>query len=148
MEPAKSDDRIESILEFVGVSISFDQITALDNLSFCMLAGETRVIFGAAGSGKTVLLKVAIGLIKPDSGRVYLFGQEITQLEERALFKLRSRVGVPIQEGGLFDALTVGTNVAYPLLHAEAQPEKDGLHEISARVQDTLRFVELENTLA
>jgi phospholipid/cholesterol/gamma-HCH transport system ATP-binding protein len=146
MEPAKSDDRIESILEFDGVSISFDQATALNNLSFCMLAGETRVIFGAAGSGKTVLLKVAIGLIKPDSGRVYLFGQEITRLEERALFNIRSRVGVLFQEGGLFDSLTVGSNVAYPLLHAQAQPSKNGLQEISAKVQEALSFVELENT--
>ena len=71
-----------------------------------MKAGETRVVFGAAGSGKTMLLKTALGLVKPDSGRVFLFGEDVTDLKESAMFDLRSKVGILFQEGGLFDSLT------------------------------------------
>ena len=95
----------------------FDEIVALDNVSFEMSAGETRVVLGAAGSGKTTLLKAAIGLIRPDSGRIFLLGQDITDLEERQLFDIRSGVGVLFQEGGLFDSITVEENVAYPLVN-------------------------------
>jgi phospholipid/cholesterol/gamma-HCH transport system ATP-binding protein len=136
----------QSVLKFEDVCLAFDENIALDHVSFEQTAGETLVVLGAAGSGKTALLKTAIGLLKPDSGRVWLLGEEITSRSESDLFRLRSRVGVLFQEGGLFDSLSVGENVAYPLenqqVGAVASPE-----EIERRVEEALRFVELEHTL-
>jgi phospholipid/cholesterol/gamma-HCH transport system ATP-binding protein len=103
------------------------------------------VVLGAAGSGKTTLLKAAIGLIRPDSGQIFLFGQEITRLQEAQLFHIRAGVGVLFQEGGLFDSVTVEENVAYPLLNRTEHPET--LEEAEPRVKEALRFVELEQTL-
>ena len=84
----------ESILRFENVSLAFEDVQALDGVSFDLPAGETRVILGSAGSGKTVLMKTALGLNQPDSGKVYLFGQEITAMPEKQLFPLRARVEV------------------------------------------------------
>jgi phospholipid/cholesterol/gamma-HCH transport system ATP-binding protein len=134
-----------SLLRFEDISLKFDETLALSGISFEMQAGETRVVLGAAGSGKTTLLKTAIGLIKPDSGRVYLFDRDITELEEKELFGLRSQVGVLFQEGGLFDSTTVAENVAYPLLNRRTQSLP--LPEIESKVVNALRFVELEHTL-
>jgi len=135
----------ESLLLFDNVGVKFDDIVALEGISFEMRAGETRVILGAAGSGKTTLLKIALGLIRPDSGRVYLFGREINDLKEKEMFAIRSRVGVLFQEGGLFDSITVGANVAYPLLNRAT--DNASLDEVETKVVDALRFVELEQTL-
>ncbi len=142
---ANGNGRPASVLRFEDVSLRFDA-PALVDVSFEMAPGETVVVLGAAGSGKTALMKTAIGLLKPDSGRVWLLGQEITGLSEHELFPLRSRVGVLFQEGGLFDSLTVAENVAYPLENQQVRqrPPED---EIRRRVQDALRFVELEHTL-
>ncbi|HTC88120.1 MAG TPA: ATP-binding cassette domain-containing protein, partial [Bryobacteraceae bacterium] len=123
----------------------FDEIVALDSVSFELGASETRVVLGAAGSGKTTLLKAAIGLIRPDSGKIYLMGQEITGLKEAQLFHIRSGVGVLFQEGGLFDSVTVEENVAYPLLNRTGHP--DTIDEAETKVRAALRFVELEQTL-
>jgi phospholipid/cholesterol/gamma-HCH transport system ATP-binding protein len=135
----------ESLLRFDSVNMRFDEIVALDSISFQMHAGETRVVLGAAGSGKTTLLKAALGLIRPDSGKIYLFGQEITHLKEAQLFHLRAGVGVLFQEGGLFDSITVEENVAYPLLNRTQHPET--LAEAEPRIREALRFVELEQTM-
>ena len=105
----------EAVLKFEDVSLYFDEVAALDHLSFEMTSGATRVVLGAAGSGKTTMLKAAIGLVRPDSGHIFLLGQDITQMTEHQLFALRSKVGVLFQEGGLFDSATVAENVAYPL---------------------------------
>ena len=109
-----------SIIRFDDVSLHFGDTPGLDGVSFEMQAGETRVLFGAAGSGKTTLLKAALGLLAPDSGRVYLFGQDISHLKEQDLFDIRARVGILFQEGGLFDSLNIEENVAYPLLNQRA----------------------------
>ena len=85
-----------------------------------MGAGETRVVFGAAGSGKTMLLKTAMGLVKPDSGRLFYSAQDVTGMKESELFELRAKVGILFQEGGLFDSMTIAENVAYPLLNQPA----------------------------
>jgi phospholipid/cholesterol/gamma-HCH transport system ATP-binding protein len=140
----------DPILQFEDVSLSFDGDPALRDVSFRVLPGETRIIYGAAGSGKSVLLKTATGLLRPDSGRVHLFGREITGLKEADLFVIRSKVGVLFQESGLFDSLTIEENVAYPLLNQKAPGEKrrnPDLEGIHARVREALRFVELEHTL-
>ncbi len=143
-----------SILRFEDVSLHFGATTALDHVSFQMGAGQTYVIQGAAGSGKTMLLKVAVGLVRPDSGRVWLFDQEITHLREQELFDMRARVGILFQEGGLFDSLTVAENVAYPLTNSRLLTQQylagsngAGTRSIEDRVRESLRFVELEETL-
>ena len=138
-------DKPEVVLRFEDVSLSFDEAVAIDRLSFEMPAGTTRVILGAAGSGKTTVLKAAIGLVAPDSGRIVLLGQVITGLRERDLFDIRRRVGVLFQEGGLFDSFTVADNVAYPLEHRDGRPED--LANVDQKVLEALKFVELEKTL-
>jgi phospholipid/cholesterol/gamma-HCH transport system ATP-binding protein len=145
MSDTPSPSEIESLLRFEKVNLRFDEIVALDAVSFELRSGETRVILGAAGSGKTTLLKAAIGLIRPDSGSIYLFGQEITRLAEAQLFHIRSGVGVLFQEGGLFDSVTVEENVAYPLLNRTQKAES--LEAVETKVREALRFVELEQTL-
>jgi len=135
-----------SILQFDRVTVRFDDNVVLRNLSLTMNEGETVVILGSAGSGKTVLLKTALGLIEPDEGTVYLFGRDTTQLEESEMADLRSRMGILFQEGGLFDSLTIEENVAYPLLNQKSlrcPPE-----EVLPRVEEALTFVELGHTLA
>jgi phospholipid/cholesterol/gamma-HCH transport system ATP-binding protein len=141
-----------AIVRFDDVSLYFGETPGLDHVSFSIQAGETRVLFGEAGSGKTTLLKVALGLLKPDSGRVYLFGQDIGGLQEQALFDVRARVGILFQEGGLFDSLNIEENVAYPLLNqrtllaganANGAPHKT----VEQRVLEALNFVELGQTL-
>jgi len=97
-----------------------------------------------------MLLKVAVGLVRPDSGRVSLFGQEITRLREQDLFDKRAQVGILFQEGGLFDSLTVAENVAYPLENSHVTPGNlngNGARTVEDRVRESLRFVELEHTL-
>ncbi len=138
-------DGDHSVLQFDHVSLAFDETVVLEDVSFVIHQGETFVILGSAASGKTVLLKTALGLLKPDSGRVFLFGRDVTGLKEAELFDIRARIGVLFQEGGLFDSLTIEENVAYPLLNQrllQVPPE-----EARPRVEETLRFVELESTL-
>lgn len=137
----------QTVLRFERVSLSFGDVKALNDVSFDMSAGETRVILGAAGSGKTVLLKTAAGLVRPDAGHVYLFGQDIAKMGEEQLADLRSRVGILFQEGGLFDSLTIEENVSYPLVNQRARREKPDYAKVHQKVLETLRFVELEKTL-
>jgi phospholipid/cholesterol/gamma-HCH transport system ATP-binding protein len=138
-----------TVLRFEDVSVHFDDVAALDHVSFEMNPGDTRIVLGAAGAGKTTLLKAALGLVKPDSGRIYAFGQDATNLPESAWFDIRSRMGVLFQEGGLFDSMTIAENVAYPLENQHnleiAGHAQNG--NIDARVREALRFVELEQTV-
>jgi phospholipid/cholesterol/gamma-HCH transport system ATP-binding protein len=139
-----------SILRFENVSVSFDgEVRALDSVSFDMKQGKTRILFGAAGSGKSVLIKTAIGLLRPSSGRVWLFGNDITDMDEEEQFEIRSGAGVLFQESGLFDSLTVGENVAYPLRNQRSGKRRvtSSDEEIETRVHESLRFVELEQTV-
>ena len=140
----------ETVLRFNDVSLTFDEVPALSGVSFAVKAGETRIVLGAAGSGKSVMLKVATGLLRSTSGEVFLFDQEISKIDEEHLFEIRGSVGVLFQEGGLFDSLTIEENVAYPLLNqrsSAAKVTKPKPEEVSRRVRDALRFVELEHTL-
>ena len=134
-----------SVLWFDGATVRFDDKPALVDISFQVRAGETIVLYGAAGGGKTVLLKTAIGLICPEGGRTYLFGQDITGLREEELYLLRHRVGVLFQEGALFDSLTVEENVAYPLLNQRDHEPPES--EVEARVKEALAFVDLSATM-
>jgi phospholipid/cholesterol/gamma-HCH transport system ATP-binding protein len=145
-----ADPATSEVLRFDDVSLHFDKTPALDHVSFAMNAGETRVVFGAAASGKTMMLKTAVGLEKPDSGRVILFGKDVTNFKESALYGIRSKVGILFQEGGLFDSMNIADNVAYPLLNQQARRNGDGPlteAEVDAKVLQTLNFVELGGTL-
>ena len=135
-----------SLLRFEEVCVTFDgTVHALDGMSFDVQQGETRILLGAAGSGKTVLLKAAMGLVKPEKGRVFLFDEDITDMPERKLFDVRSKVGMLFQESALFDSMTIAQNVAYPLLNQKAISMKR--EEMEPAVRDSLRFVELEQTM-
>src|SRR5437868_13825802 len=92
---------------FEDVELAFDRTTVLDGISFRLTHGETKPIFGVAGSGKSTILKLPLGLLKPDSGRIMVLGEDITQLSEDQLFELRRRVGIVFQESALFDSLTL-----------------------------------------
>jgi len=138
-------DSNPSVLRFESVTVIFEGAAVLADLSFEAREGESRVIFGAAGSGKTVLLKTALGLIRPDAGRVFIFGQDITDMPEQKLFDIRSKIGMLFQESALFDSMNIEENVAYPLLNIKSihcPPD-----EVYPRVVNALRFVELEGTL-
>ena len=128
-------------IEFDNVSIAFDEKVVLDAISFQLPHGETKALFGVAGSGKSTLLKLAIGLMRPDSGRIFVLGEEVTSMSEQDLFELRRRVGIVFQESALFDSLKVYENVAFRLMEEGISAE-----EIERRVREVLRFVELERT--
>jgi phospholipid/cholesterol/gamma-HCH transport system ATP-binding protein len=130
------------IVVFDDVSISFDENDVLKNISFKVMPGETRIVLGPAGVGKSVLLKLANGLLCPDSGRILVFGQDINAMPENDLFAFRDRIGMVFQEGALFDSMTVRDNVAYRLIEEHASAE-----EIDKSVLKVLRFVELEHTI-
>lgn len=129
-------------IRFENVSIGFDGKPVLKDISFELKRGDTRILLGPAGVGKSVLLKLANGLIRPDSGRIFVFGFEINAMREQDLYPLRGSIGTVFQEGALFDSLTVRDNVGYRL-EEENVPED----EIDRRVAEALRFVELEHTM-
>jgi phospholipid/cholesterol/gamma-HCH transport system ATP-binding protein len=131
------------VVVFDGVSVGFEGRTVLDNISFTVEPGEQRVIFGPAGTGKSVLLKLVDGLLRPDSGSIKVFGQAIEHMREVDLFKLRARIGMVFQESALFDSLTVEDNVAYRLHEDGVPPE-----EAHTRAIQALKFSALENAEA
>lgn len=128
---------------FEDVALGFGDNQVLRGVSFHLPRGETKALFGVAGSGKSLILKLAIGLIKPDSGRIVVLGQDIVQMSEDELFELRGKIGIVFQESALFDSLTVRENVAYRLLGDH------GVYDdaIDVKVREALRFVELEHTV-
>jgi len=129
------------VVAFRRVSLAFDGHQVLEDVSFSVASNETRILLGPAGVGKSVLLKLASGLLRPDQGSILLFGQEISSMPEESLFPLRTRTGVVFQEGALFDSLTVRDNVAYQLIQLRIHDD-----EIDSRVREALRFVGLEET--
>src|SRR5579864_9561704 len=138
-----SQESAANAIEFEDVHVAFENNDVLRGVSFHLPFGETKALFGVAGSGKSTILKLALGLLKPDSGRITVLGNEVTQLQEQDLFPMRAHLGMVFQESALFDSLTVRENVAYSLT------EEHGIYseEIDRRVREALRFVELEHTL-
>jgi len=132
-----------SVIAFEDVYLSFEDNAVLRGVSFQLPFGETKALFGVAGAGKSAILKLALGLMRPDSGRITVLGNEVTQLPEQDLFPMRGRLGMVFQESALFDSLTVRENVAYRLM------EEHGIYddEIDGRVREALRFVELEQKI-
>ena len=132
------------VVAFHNVTIAFEGPPVLENITFSVAPVETRILLGPAGVGKSVLLKLIIGLLRPDAGSVTLFGQDISSMPEEKLFPLRARTGMIFQEGALFDSLSVRDNVAYQLIQQGKVTDAD----IDARVREALRFVGLEETFS
>ena len=132
-----------AVVRFRDVTVSFDGPPVLRDISFTVGPRETRILLGPAGVGKSVLLKATNGLVCPDSGSIFLFGEDIANMKESSLFALRARTGMVFQEGALFDSLSVRDNVAYQLIQ-ERVPDD----EIDHRVKEALAFVGLEQTFS
>jgi phospholipid/cholesterol/gamma-HCH transport system ATP-binding protein len=130
------------IVEFEGVSIKFNRDPVLKDISFKVERGDTLIILGPAGCGKSVLMKLANGLLKPDAGSISIFGKRIDTMREQDLYKFRERIGMVFQESALFDSLSVEDNVAYRL-HEEGM----GQEEAHNKVVEALHFVDLDHAI-
>jgi phospholipid/cholesterol/gamma-HCH transport system ATP-binding protein len=130
------------VISYQNVRIGFDEGEVLRGVSFQVRERETKVLVGETGTGKTLLLKMAAGLVQPNSGRVTVLGREVSAMSEAELLDFRRQLGVVFQEGALFDSLTVRENVAYRLLEEGAD-----LEEVESRVREALRFVEMEEAI-
>jgi phospholipid/cholesterol/gamma-HCH transport system ATP-binding protein len=138
------DDRDRAIpaIEFRDVHLAFDDRTVLNGLSFKVMKGETKIILGGSGGGKSTIIKIVLGLLKPDSGQVLVDGEDVTNYTEFEMMKVRKKIGMVFQEGALFDSLSVYNNVAYRL-HEQNVPED----EVEKEVRRMLRFVNLEDAI-
>jgi len=141
---AERDDkqRITPAIEFRDVHLSFDERPVLNGLSFKVMKGETKIILGGSGGGKSTIIKLVLGLLKPDAGQVFVDGEEITAYDESQMMKVRKKIGMVFQEGALFDSLSVYDNVAYRL-HEQGVSEE----EVEREVRRMLRFVNLEDAI-
>ena len=135
-------DRAIPAIEFRDVTIIFDGRKILNNLSFKVMKGETKMILGGSGCGKSTTIKLVLGLLKPDSGQILVDGEDITHFGEAEMMKVRKKIGMIFQEGALFDSLSVYENVAFKL-HEQGVPEE----EVEAEVRRMLRFVNLEEAI-
>jgi phospholipid/cholesterol/gamma-HCH transport system ATP-binding protein len=132
-------DRAIPAIEFRNVTIGFDERKILDDLSFKVMKGETKIILGGSGCGKSTTIKLVLGLLKPDSGQILVDGEDITNYSEVQMMRVRKKIGMIFQEGALFDSLSVYENVAFKL-HEQGVPED----EVESEVRRMLRFVNLE----
>src|SRR3989440_7053624 len=129
-------------IEFRDVTLSFDDRVVLDRMSFKVRKGETKIILGGSGGGKSTTIKLILGLLKPDEGRILVDGEDITDYTEAEMMSVRKKIGMVFQEGALFDSLSVYDNVAYRL-HEQGVPEE----EVEQEVRRMLRFVNLEDAI-
>ena len=138
------DDRDREIpaIEFRDVVLAFDDRVVLDHLSFKVMKGETKIILGGSGGGKSTIIKLVLGLLKPDAGQVLVDGEDITNHSEEQMMGVRKKIGMVFQEGALFDSLSVYDNVAYRL-HEQGVPQD----EVEPEVRRMLRFVNLEDAI-
>ena len=126
-------------IELRNVSLAFDDKVVLKDVSFTLMPGHTKLILGASGSGKSTILKLILGLLKPDDGAVFVHGERVDQLDEPDLLRIRGDLGMVFQEGALFDSFTVAENVGYKFYEETSMP----LAEVRARVEEVLGFVRL-----
>ncbi|MCA1631549.1 MAG: ATP-binding cassette domain-containing protein [Acidobacteria bacterium] len=138
----ENEDRALPAIEFQDVHLSFDGRKILDGLSFKVMKGECKIILGGSGGGKSTTIKLVLGLLKPDSGRIIVNGDDITDYSEAEMMHVRKRFGMIFQEGALFDSISVYDNVAYRL-HEQGVPED----EVEQEVRRMLRFVNLEDAI-
>jgi phospholipid/cholesterol/gamma-HCH transport system ATP-binding protein len=137
--PVDAADTTPAIV-FEDVSLAFDDKVILDGVSFTLPRGEMRIVLGASGAGKSTILRLILGLLKPDAGRILVDGQQIDTMTEAELMDVRAGVGMVFQEGALFDSLTVRENVGYKLFEETDLP----IDQVDARVMEVLGFVGLE----
>jgi phospholipid/cholesterol/gamma-HCH transport system ATP-binding protein len=129
----------QPVIVFKNVSLSFDSTVVLRDVSFTLQRGHTKIILGASGAGKSISLKLILGLFKPDAGEIWVNGLRVDQLTEDEMMKVRADLGMVFQEGALFDSLTVAENVGYKLYEETDQP----LETVRKRVEEVLGFVRL-----
>jgi phospholipid/cholesterol/gamma-HCH transport system ATP-binding protein len=134
--------RVVPAIEFRNVRLAFDERVILNNLSFKVMKGETKIILGGSGGGKSTIIKLVLGLLKPDAGQVLVDGMDVTDYSEEQMMRVRKNIGMVFQEGALFDSLSVYDNVAYRL-HEQGVPED----EVEPEVRRMLRFVNLEDAI-
>ena len=141
---AEVDDRDRAIpaIEFRDVHLAFDDRKVLDGLTFKVMKGETKIILGGSGCGKSTTIKLVLGLLKPDAGQILVDGEDITHFNEVQMMRVRKKIGMIFQEGALFDSLSVYDNVAFRL-HEQGVPEE----EVEPEVRRMLRFVNLEDAI-
>lgn len=132
-------DRAIPAIEFRNVTMEFDDRKILNDLSFKVMKGETKIILGGSGCGKSTTIKLVLGLLKPNSGQILVDGEDITHYNEVQMMRIRKKIGMIFQEGALFDSLSVYENVAFKL-HEQGVPED----EVEGEVRRMLRFVNLE----
>ena len=141
-DPVDEPDRILPAIEFRDVQLSFDDKQILDGVSFVVRRGETKVILGRSGGGKSTIIRLVLGLLKPDSGQILVDGEDITHYTEEEMIPVRQKIGMVFQEGALFDSLSVYDNVAYRL-HETGVEEG----EVEREVRRMLSFVDLEDAI-
>jgi len=127
------------VVLFDRVQLAFDEKVVLQDVSFTLVKGHTKIILGASGSGKSTILKIVVGLLRSDAGVVWVNGGRVDQLSERELMAVRGDLGMIFQEGALFDSLTVRENVGYKLYEETNQP----IEQVDRRVEEVLGFMGL-----
>ena len=127
------------VIVFDKVSLAFDDKVILDQVSFTLAAGDMKIILGASGAGKSTILRLILGLLKPDGGQIFVDGKRIDDMQEDALMGVRANLGMVFQEGALFDSLTVRENVGYRLFEETDMP----IDQVDARVREVLGYVGL-----
>jgi phospholipid/cholesterol/gamma-HCH transport system ATP-binding protein len=137
LERRSSHDRPAVV--FDKVSLAFDENVVLRDVSFSLSPGHTKIILGASGSGKSTILKLIVGLLKPDAGQIWVHGARVDNMSENEMMNVRDHLGMVFQEGALFDSLTVAENVGYKLYEETDMP----LDEVRRRVEEVLGFVRL-----
>ncbi len=137
--PRQAGGNGEPIVRFDNVTLAFDDLVVLRDVSFTLRTGHTKIIMGASGAGKSTILKLILGLLKPDAGEIWIGGERVDHMTERQMMTVRANIGMVFQEGALFDSLTVRENVGYKLYEETKLP----LEEVGRRVEQVLGFVGL-----
>ena len=138
--PAASAARaVSSAVVFEHVSLAFDDLVVFRDLSFAVAEGAMTILLGASGTGKSLILKLILGLLRPDAGRIFVRGRRVDDMAERDLLRLRADIGMLFQESALFDSLTVEENVGYRLREESVAPEE----QVRSRVAEVLGFIGL-----
>ena len=137
--PNDAGARSAPVVKFDRVSLAFDDKVVLREVSFVLPRGQMKIILGASGAGKSTILRLILGLLKPDAGRIEVDGERVDELDESALMRVRANLGMVFQEGALFDSLTVRENTGYRLYEETDLP----LATVDARVQEVLGYVGL-----
>jgi phospholipid/cholesterol/gamma-HCH transport system ATP-binding protein len=135
----RADGTLAPVVVFEDVHLAFDEKVVLNGISFTVLPGHTKILLGASGSGKSTILKLLLGLLKPDAGRIWVHGERVDHLTEAELLRLRDQTGMVFQEGALFDSLTVGENAGYKLYEDPGHSKAT----VRRRIEEVLGFVGL-----